>query len=296
MKLFLRQVGRSELFVGVALFGAGFTLLGALVAQGYEDRRVLMDEDVDAAARLSGKKKQFSVPFFVGLVEAMSIKLTSSIDDVVWLTPFVIMPDKKMVATNTAIYLWVCAVQAVLAIVISQGGIAAIEAIKGSEKGWSPEKILTCFAGVSLVGYGAFIAKEYYDETWGPDAEEAEYSEESSSTLITSAEEGSSTVIAFETNSTEPECELTKRTALQIEAGSGEGGYEKAGPEDGEPSDEEEEEAGAVNEGDGEGQKKGRTSSSLFIVAFLGSLDDLTLFVPMLAGQALHWTELCESG
>jgi hypothetical protein len=38
--------------------------------------------------------------------------------------------------------------------------------------------------------------------------------------------------------------------------------------------------------------KSKRTASALFIVAFLGSLDDLTLIVPMLVGEAFSWQEL----
>lgn len=41
-----------------------------------------------------------------------------------------------------------------------------------------------------------------------------------------------------------------------------------------------------------EAEPKERSTSSLVVVAFLGSLDDLTLFVPMLVGQALTWIEL----
>ena len=46
--------------------------------------------------------------------------------------------------------------------------------------------------------------------------------------------------------------------------------------------------------GGAEAGKDTRTSSSLFVVAFLGSLDDLTLSIPMLVGQALDWIELGE--
>ena len=42
------------------------------------------------------------------------------------------------------------------------------------------------------------------------------------------------------------------------------------------------------------GKKQERSTNSLFVVAFLGSLDDLTLFVPMLVGQAMNWLELRE--
>ena len=42
-------------------------------------------------------------------------------------------------------------------------------------------------------------------------------------------------------------------------------------------------------------EPKEQSTSSLVVVAFLGSLDDLTLFVPMLVGQALTWIELSKS-
>jgi hypothetical protein len=53
--------------------------------------------------------------------------------------------------TNTAIYMWVCMVQTVLALSISHGGMATLNAVNGG-KGWSSEKILTLFAGICLLG------------------------------------------------------------------------------------------------------------------------------------------------
>jgi hypothetical protein len=38
--------------------------------------------------------------------------------------------------------------------------------------------------------------------------------------------------------------------------------------------------------------KETHTTSALFVVAFLGSVDDLTLFVPMLVGNAIPWPAL----
>jgi hypothetical protein len=50
---------------------------------------------------------------------------------------------------------------------------------------------------------------------------------------------------------------------------------------------------GAMPYTDAPGERaKGKPSASLLVVAFLGSLDDLTLFVPMLAGKAIDWFEL----
>ena len=121
--------------------------------------------------KLEHGKSVAELPFYLGVFSAIAIKLTSSIDDIVWLVPFLIIPNRTKVVTNTAIYIWVCLFQAMLALAISHGGMAAIDAMSGSKGGgWSSEKILTFFAGLSLDCYGLKLAKEYYDENWGEGA------------------------------------------------------------------------------------------------------------------------------
>jgi hypothetical protein len=124
-----------------------------------------------AIDKVQSGKAVAALPFYLAVFSAIAIKLTSSIDDIVWLVPFLIVPSRPKVMTNVAIYIWVCLFQAVLALGISHGGMAAIDAISGkSGTSWTSEKILTFFAGVSLLGYGLKLAKEYYDENWGEGA------------------------------------------------------------------------------------------------------------------------------
>ena len=47
------------------------------------------------------------------------------------------VPERKRVLTNTAIYIWVCLFQSILALAISHGGMAALDAMTGgSAGGW----------------------------------------------------------------------------------------------------------------------------------------------------------------
>mmetsp|Transcript_14574 Transcript_14574/g.26768 ORF Transcript_14574/g.26768 Transcript_14574/m.26768 type:complete len:346 (+) Transcript_14574:82-1119(+) len=216
-----------------------------------------------------------STSFFVGLASAFSIKLTSSVDDVVWLVPYLIVPERSKMLTNAAIYLWVCLVQTILALSISHGGIATLDAVNKSKKGWSSEKILTAFAGACLLGYGCKLAHEYYHEVWlggGDDDDgegEAEGGADEADGLIDGEKAGYSESATAGTNSSGGGAEAGGRVASGAAPNQSSGG------------------GGSKSNG-----RKARTSASLFVVAFLGSLDDLTLFVPMLLGQAISWIDL----
>lgn len=165
------------------------------------------------------------------------------------------VPNKRKVVINTVIYVWVCLFQTALALAISHGGVAAINAITGgSANAWSADRLLTFVAGVGLLAYGAFLGKEWYEENYG---------EGSGGEGGGSDEEGGS----------KPE-------------GSASAKKERGVIEESSPlilSAEKREAAGLPPLSAEEPPKDGRTSSSLFVVAFLGSLDDLTLFVPMFA-------------
>ena len=77
------------------------------------------------------------------------MKLTSSIDDVVWLVPFLIIKNRRKVIIHVSIYMWVCLIQAILALAIAQGGVAALDAMTATKKGWSSDKILSRRWGLS---------------------------------------------------------------------------------------------------------------------------------------------------
>jgi len=209
-------------------------------------------------------KSSDSMPFFVGLLSSMALKLTSSIDDVVWLVPFLIVPDRSMVIRNMVIYSWVCLFQTMFALAISTGGIAALDAMNKSSNGWSSEKILSFFAGVSLLAYGAKLFYEWYDENYDFSSTN---DEEGSSLLDNDMDDIKSSASALNGHQT---------SAHDLETSSH---HNKDGDDDDDHSSQSKE-------------SKKRTAGALFLVSFLGSLDDLTLFVPMLVGQALSWEEL----
>jgi hypothetical protein len=116
-----------------------------------------------------------------------------------------------------------------------------------------------------LSRYGCKLAYEYYREVWLGEGDDDDDEEEGGS--------GSGG---------------SEATGLMDEDKSGysAGGVEKGAQSAG---------GGGGGGGGGKANAKARTSSSLFVVAFLGSLDDLTLFVPMLLGQAISWVELGKS-
>ena len=90
------------------------------------------------------------------------MKLTSSIDDVVWLVPFLIIKNRRKVIIHVSIYMWVCLIQAILALAIAQGGVAALDAMTATKKGWSSDKILSVGAGGLLFAYGLWLIREWW--------------------------------------------------------------------------------------------------------------------------------------
>ena len=92
------------------------------------------------------------------------MKLTSSIDDVVWLVPFLIIKNRRKVIIHVSIYMWVCLIQAILALAIAQGGVAALDAMTATKKGWSSDKILSVGAGGLLFAYGLWLLREWWLE------------------------------------------------------------------------------------------------------------------------------------
>jgi len=158
------------------------------------------------------------------------------------------------------IYIWVCLIQTVIALLISHGGVAAINALTGGSKNaWSADRLLTCIAGGGLLVYGAILGKEWYAENYGDDGGDDDGDDDDKdpeSNSSSKREDGSSSKDGSSSGAND------EASPLIFPA-------EKPGA------------GGANQQKDDDPPKNGRTSSSLFVVAFLGSLDDLTLFVPM---------------
>lgn len=225
--------------------------------------------------------------WLVGLCSAFGIKLSSSIDDVVWLAPFLTSnSSRSIILQNSLIYTSVCACQTVVAMAIAYGGRRAVEALTGGNKdAWSPEKILTVGAGCMLTLYSFKLTHEYIQENCGA-------AEEENGAMNESPEQGTYNKVA--TNEGE---------ATQYESGRAKGCCGPGGPMDGGemelakpqsaremmpnmPIDAPNAEQEALEKADKERQQ------TLFVIAFIGSVDDLTLFVPMLVGKGFDLPQL----
>lgn len=198
-----------------------------------------------------------STKWFVGFGSAYGIKLTSSIDDVVWLAPF-LTANSSVTARmlNSAVYITVCLVQTIVAQLIANGGRAAVKYLTGGNKNaWTTEKILTVGAGCLLSLYSVKLTYEWIQEC-REEGEEEESKEEKPKGYdqVSQNEEG---------------IELGNRPPSAVDDQNGNLA-----------------EAPAASKGELE------RTRTLFVIAFIGSVDDLTLFVPMLVGKGFDPVQL----
>lgn len=109
---------------------------------------------------------------FFGVCSAYSIKLSSSIDDIVWFAPFLTRNSSwSLLLQNSLIYLGVCSIQTVVAMAISYWSQEIANALGGGKKGaWSTERMLTVGAGSLL---GLYALKLIYDEIFTNDEDKA---------------------------------------------------------------------------------------------------------------------------
>lgn len=205
--------------------------------------------------------------WLAGVGAAISMKLTSSIDDVVWLAPFLTHNESSAAkATNTAIYIAVCLTQTVVAMVIAYSGDSLVSMLtRNSEDAWSSEKILTVSAGGLLALYSVKLGYDYFmeDGEGENDTEEVKYNK-----------------VAVEEAAPHEDAEAQKVPLSQR-------GHTNDSAVD------------STEESDAENQQKLHDSSrtqTLFVIAFLGSVDDLTLFVPMLVGKGFDMIQLVVGG
>lgn len=228
--------------------------------------------------------------WLVGLFSAFGIKLSSSIDDVVWLAPF-LTANSSVTARgyNAAIYTTVCLCQTVVAMVIAYSGTQAVSALTGGAKdAWSTEKILTVGAGCLLTLYSIKLTYEYIQECNEEGEEEGAPAD--------GAERGEYAKVASNEGEAQ-EHESGRAGAKWCCAPGGTGGAEGEmsqkplsarsremvpGMEIDSPDKPQEEMDKAEKE----------RSQTLFFIAFVGSVDDLTLFVPMLVGKGFDFWQL----
>lgn len=204
------------------------------------------------------------VRWLTGVGAAISIKLSSSIDDVVWLAPFLTANTSWGArTTNTVIYISVCLVQTVLAMCIAYSGDKLVQYItKDAKNAWSSDKILTVFSGTVMALYSIKLIYEYIQE-WNEEdtAEDAGEDNKYNKVSVDDPEK------SLEMVPRQGSRQLSARNRT-IET---------------------------ANE-DATDKKEEVQSQTLFVIAFIGSLDDLTLFVPMLVGKGFDLVQLVVGG
>jgi len=179
------------------------------------------------------------------------LKLGSSVDDVLWLAPFLTSNvTRAMRIQNSMIYVGVCMCQTVAAMLIAFSGEEVVKKITNHSKhAWSADKILTVGAGTLMALYAMKLAYEYIQEL----KEQKEAEQEDTLELGRGAEKKALT--------SGSDAEGTDASSSSLDA----------------PPD--------------NSAGKGR-QWTLFVITVIGSMDDLTLFVPMLVGKGLHGVEL----
>eukprot|EP00545_Synedropsis_sp_CCMP1620_P011895 CAMPEP_0119013220 /NCGR_PEP_ID=MMETSP1176-20130426/8187_1 /TAXON_ID=265551 /ORGANISM="Synedropsis recta cf, Strain CCMP1620" /LENGTH=348 /DNA_ID=CAMNT_0006966289 /DNA_START=119 /DNA_END=1165 /DNA_ORIENTATION=- len=289
--------------------------------------------------------------FCAGVSAAIVVKLTSSIDDVIWLSAF-LTPSAPKRGSNALTYAAVCLLQTCLAYIIATFGQVATDAIMGggnddddlddlddgdnnnNNKHMSSERLLTLVAGAALFIYAIVLGIEYYNELYDDDDEDADYAE----VRLTSSTDDSCDTTNHNTDGRrsiddcddvvdveeeEPTVPPMKQITIQDEESS----FHAQSPPAAAPHDDDDDDVEMTagmsvssmvpmeidydgplavlddepcNDDTCTTSKPPRTlasssdkqSRSLAVIAFLGSLDDLTLFVPMLVGKAFGIVEL----
>lgn len=205
--------------------------------------------------------------WIAGVGAAMVLKLSSSIDDVVWLAPFLTSNSSKAAKLhNSAIYIGVCLTQTFVAMALAYSGDSLVGLLTHNAKNaWTSQKILTVGAGTLLAAYSVKLAYEYFTEGEGDgdcEGSEDKYTKIRDEDAGREEDEGKSM----------PPSLMKSISGVSLES------LEDGGRP-------------LPLDIDGAKDELGQTQR-LFVIAFLGSLDDLTLFVPMLVGKSFDLAQL----
>eukprot|EP00928_Gymnodinium_smaydae_P061522 TRINITY_DN45576_c0_g1_i1.p1 TRINITY_DN45576_c0_g1~~TRINITY_DN45576_c0_g1_i1.p1 ORF type:complete len:288 (+),score=80.55 TRINITY_DN45576_c0_g1_i1:76-939(+) len=233
--------------------------------------------------------------WLAGLFSAIAIKLTSSVDDVLWLTPFLTSNiSVKGRIRNVATYIGVCLIQTVLAVILACSGDEAVSWLtEGKKNLWSTEKILTVTSGSILVIYAIKLFHEYLYDDDGDEAGTTTGTEESSNEGASEELDKDKYVMGSPKKSGSEKkgfLEDHEEGYSRKESRSRQSHSRSSAPE---PFDIDVEGAHlqVASRESSRSSEVGR-QQTLFIIAFVGSIDDLTLFVPMLVGQGFGWAQL----
>lgn len=242
--------------------------------------------------------------FFTGLVSAITMKLISSVDDVLWLAPFLTTSvSLKMRVQNALVYVGVCLLQTVVAMAIAASGNATVAWLTKNDKhAWSADKILTVSAGVLLAVYTVKLTYEYMyedaeedDESGDSDEEDSETStglESKESDVLSEMELGAvdKDSITYDAKDSSP----SRSASMPLVADGREFDGSRCILKDSDQADLPRHISGYQSPTEKPGARRGeeKKQRALFVIAFIGSIDDLTLFVPMLAGKGIDFLQL----
>lgn len=237
----------------------------------------------------------FLIQFFTGIGSAISVKLCSSVDDVLWLSTFLTNDHSfNTRLQNSLVYFSVCFLQTCLAFFISTSGTAAIDKLLNvifKEKAFSSEKLLILVSGIGLGIYSFVLAYEYYEEeVLGIDSNFGSKEETDGYDRISTVER--ETLVSedkFELDGVKNyDSDMSPNAVGTIAAMNNSAESSEIDIESNTSTTE-----CSLNVGESQNLRKTKKEArSLLVIAFLGSLDDLTLFVPLLVGKTFGAVEL----
>jgi len=212
------------------------------------------------------------VSFSTGCAAAFLLKLTTSIDDLVWFSPFLTFckTDGEKFKCG-AIYLIVCMYCTIAAYGIAKGSEYGLDTVlhnfipgyDGSGY-WNSSRILSCASSLFI---GGFALKEY-----------AEWSEDENNDFSFCCDKSNENLNDNNDDGTEYEKGNALGIDLEIEANGKKNPGNEATP--------------LVGSASSDNSLFSKDSRRLFIVAFFGSLDDTVVFAAVLMGKGLFWSEL----
>ena len=216
------------------------------------------------------------VSFFSGVAAAVTVKMIASFDDIIWLSPFLTenIPLKSRL-NNVLVYTIVCNLQTFVAYSIATGGEEIIDVFLKANFGdnaISTDKFMTLLSGACLGVYAIFITYEYYQEEILGEKDDDDEKDGGYDSIPPEDPDEANKAVKTEASS------LTDQTSVSYSEVS----YSEVSSEDNPVIDDEGTKAQNVT----------RKTRDLFMISFLGSLDDLTLFIPLLVGKTFGVIEL----
>jgi len=95
---------------------------------------------------------------------AVLIKLSSSVDDIAWLLPFIAQPQRWTNFRRAAQYVTTMLMVGCVASAIATGGGAAVSAATGANSDWQAERVLGLISGLALALYGTYLFKGWWND------------------------------------------------------------------------------------------------------------------------------------